>query len=69
MDNEQFKREIDVLRNDNTRLRTDNDATKHNNEKLTTRFNKMAVDQKPQISSYTNQITQLRDENKQIKVS
>ena len=72
INNEQPRREVDVLKTDNTQLRTDNDAMKDEIGQLTTLLDKMAVDnenQMQQINSQSSTIAQLKAENEQLKVS
>ena len=83
INNEQLRREVDVLTTDNTQLRTDNDAMKDeiiqiqgNSDKqkdeigqLTTLLDKMAVNNKNQIQQINSKTAQLRTEVQQLKVS
>ena len=80
INNEQLRREVDVLKSDNTQLRTDNDAMKdeiiqlQGKQKdeigqLTTLLDKMAVNNKNQIQQINSENAQLRTEVQQLKVS
>ena len=83
INNEQLRRENDVLTTNITQLRTNNDAMKNEIiqlqakqkdevEQLTTLLNKMAVNngnQIQQINSQSSEIVQLRNEVEQLKVS
>ena len=63
INNEQLRREIDVLK-------TDNDALKDENKQLTTLLDKMAVNnenQMQQVNSQSSEFATMKDENKQLK--
>ena len=72
INNEQLRREVDVLKIDNTQLRTDNDKQKDEIGQLTTLLDEMAVTnqkQTQQINSQSSENTQLRTEVQTLKVS
>ena len=74
INNEQLRREVDVLKFDNTQLRTDNDKQKDEIGQLTTLLHKMAVTnqkQTQQINSQSSENTQLRNDSEvqTLKVS
>ena len=67
-----MRREIDVLKTDNTQLRSSNDTMKDQIGQLTTLLDKMAVNnenQIQQINYQSSEIAQLKTENQQLKVS
>ena len=72
INNEQLRREVDVLKIDNTQLKTDNDKQKDEIGQLTTLLDEMAVTnqkQTQQINSQSGENTQLRTEVQTLKVS
>ena len=71
-ENEQLKANTDKQRDEMGELKADNMITKDESRQLTTRLNKMAIDnenQTQQINSQSSEIVQLRTENQQLKVS
>ena len=72
INNEQLRREVDVLKTDITQLRSNNDAMKDEIGQLTTLLDKMAVNdekQTQQIKSQSSENAQLKLEVQQLKVS
>ena len=72
INNEQLRREVDVLKTDNIQLKNDSNAIKDKNKQLTTLLDKMAVNnenQIQQINSQSSEIVQLRTEVQHLKVS
>ena len=72
INNEQLRREVDVLTTDITQLRTDNDKQKDEIGQLTTLLDEMAVTnqkQTQQINSQSSENTQLKTEVQTLKVS
>ena len=76
INNEQLRRENDILKIDNAQLRTSNDAMKDEIGQLTTLLDEMAVNSEnqrkqtnPQSSVTEVKIGQLKEENQQLKVS
>ena len=72
INNEQLKRQNDIVKTDNTQLRTNIDAMRNEIRQLTSLLDKMSVNnenQMQQINSQSSEIAQLRSENQQLKVS
>ena len=78
--NEQLRRENNILNTDNKQLRTNVDTmkdqiiqlkAKHRDEigQLTTQMNKISANNEKQIKSQSSEIAKLRTENQQLKVS
>ena len=71
INNEQLRREIDVLKTDVTELRTNIDAMKDENKQLTTLLDKMAVNNENQIQQINPQSSEnatMKDENVQLNI-
>ena len=64
-----MRKQCDILQSENTQLRTNSDLMKDKIEQLTTQLDKTDIKQSKQIDSQYREITRLKTEVQQLKVS
>ena len=68
INNEQLRRENDVLKTDNAQLMTSNDVMEDENKQLSALLDMMAVNTEKKAQQINNKIERMKEENTQVKI-
>ena len=68
INNEQLKRENDVLKADNMELKTSNEVMQDENKQLSALLDMMAVNTENKAQQISSKIERMKDENAQVKI-
>ena len=68
INNEQLKRENDVLKADSMELKTSNEVMQDENKQLSALLDMMAVNTENKAQQISSKIERMKDENAQVKI-